>query len=125
MKKIIIPILILVIIVLVASSFYLYMQLESIKKNPQQIAQQEVQSLIAKVSRLVVLPEEETPTVATVSDAEKLKDQPFFRNAKNGDKVLIYTNARKAVLYDPVNNKVVEIAPVNIGNTQPQPAPQP
>ncbi|MEK7124690.1 MAG: hypothetical protein AAB877_03375 [Patescibacteria group bacterium] len=122
--KILIPALIVAVIALGGLSYYLYSQLKSFKKNPQQIAQQEIQSLIEKVGKLVVLPEGETPTVATVADPEKLKDQPFFANAKKGDKVLIYTNAKKAILYDPVNNKIVEIAPVNIGNNQTQTQPQ-
>ncbi|MEK7084254.1 MAG: hypothetical protein AAB932_03410 [Patescibacteria group bacterium] len=29
-------------------------------------------------------------------------------------KVLIYTNAKKVILYDPVNNKIVEVAPLSI-----------
>ena len=62
--------------------------------------------------------------MATVSDLEKLKDQPFFAKAKIGDKVLIYTDAKKAILYDPVNDKIVEVAPINIGNSNPAEAPE-
>ena len=64
---------------------------------------------------MIVLPEDEIPTVATVSDPEKLKEQPFFSDAKKGDKVLIYANAKKAILYDPMANKIVTVAPINIG----------
>ena len=70
----------------------------------------------------MVLPSEE-PTIATVSNIEALRSQPFFANAKNGDRVLIYVNARKAVLYDPVNNKIVEATPINIGNPPAAPTP--
>jgi len=114
--KVAIPVLIVLVVALGVSSYYFYAQFNSLKRNPQQLAQQEVRDLIEQVGRLVVLPEGETPTVATVTDPEKLKDQPFFTNAKKGDKVLIYTNARKAILYDPVANKIIEIAPINIGN---------
>lgn len=72
-------------------------------------------SIIEAVSRHVVLPPGEEPTVATVSDPSKLRDQPFFASAKAGDKVLLYTKARKAVLYDPVVDRVVEIAPISAG----------
>lgn len=123
-KKIVTVITILIILGLSGASYYLYSQftktkneLEKIKQDPQSIARQETKDLIARVAKLIVLPEGEEPTVATVSDPEKLKDQPFFAKAKKGDNVLIYTNAKKAILYDPVNNKIVEVAPLNIGNT--------
>jgi hypothetical protein len=61
----------------------------------------------------MVLPADETPTIATVSDPEKLKDQPFFANAKKGDKVLIFSNSAKAILYSPTEDKIVEVAPIN------------
>ena len=83
--------------------------------NPQQAANEEAQAVIAKVGKLILLPENEQPTVATVSDPQRLADQPFFSKAKKGDKVLIYTNARKAILYDPELNKIIEVAPVTIG----------
>ena len=90
-------------------------ELEQIRQNPQTLAQQEAEALIAKVGRLIVLPEGERPTIATVTDPERLRDQAFFAQAKKGDKVLIYANARKAILYDPVADKILEVAPVNIG----------
>ncbi len=96
-------------------AYYFYQQYLTVKADPQRVAQDEVAALVARVGRLIVLPEGEMPTVATVNDPEKLKDQPFFANAKAGFKVLIYTNAKKAILYDPVGDKIVEVAPVNIG----------
>ena len=80
-------------------------------KNPQQDASE----LVAAVGKLIVLPEGETPTVATVSDPDRLRDQPFFAKAKQGDKVLLYPNAKKAYLYDPVAGRLLEVAPINFG----------
>jgi len=97
---------------------YFAKQFNELKLNPQKFIQEETQNLIERVGKLVVLPEGEQPTIATVNDPELLKNQPFFANAKKGDKVLIYTNAKKAILYDPVNNKIIEIAPINIGSPQ-------
>lgn len=77
--------------------------------------EEENKKLIAEVGKLIQLPVGEDPTVATVTDVTKLEDQPFFKNSKNGDKVLIYTQARKAILYDPAAKKVIDIAPINIG----------
>ena len=72
----------------------------------------QVDDLVAEVGRLIVLPENEVPTVATVTEPEKLKDQLFFANAKAGHKVLLYTEAKKAYLYDPVAKKLIEVAPI-------------
>ena len=102
-------------VVAIGAAVYFYSQLSQLRADPQKIAQEEVKSLVVKVGKLIVLPEGEEPTVATVTDPELLKDQPFFANAKTGDKVLIYTNARKAVLYNPEENKIIEVAPVSIG----------
>ena len=82
----------------IVSAAILYVQNMNLKKNPQAASQKETTELVAKVSKLVVLPEGETPTIATVSDPEALKDQPFFAQAEKGDKVLIYTNSKKAVV---------------------------
>lgn len=68
--------------------------------------------LVKAVSMLMVLPEEE-PTVATVSDLEKLKGQEFFVNANVGDKVLVYLNAGKAILYSPKQNIIINVAPLS------------
>ena len=103
-----------------AAGFY-YKQLDDIKKNPNKLTEDETKATIDAVGKLIVLPEGEQPTLATVSDPEKLKDQPFFAHAKVGDKVLIFTNAKKAILYNPTENKIVDVAPVNIGdNSQSQ-----
>ncbi len=91
-------------------------QIVELQKDPQVVAKEEAKILLAKLGALVVLPTGEEPVVATVTDKDKLKDQPIFANAENGDKLIIYANAKKAYLYDPKNNKLRDIIPVNIGN---------
>ncbi len=91
-------------------AYYFYVQAHG---NPQQVQEQETRKLIAAVSKLMVLPTDEQPVIATVADPDKLKDQQFFANAKRGDKVLIYNNARKAILYSPTLKRVVEVAPLS------------
>lgn len=109
----------IIIIIIVGSlgiSAYFYKQYEKIKKNPNIVAQEEVKSLATKVGQLMVLPTDEAPNIATVVDKEKLKDQPFFKNTLNGDKILIYTKAKKAILYRPSSHKIIEFAPLAIGD---------
>jgi len=103
-----------VVAILVAA--YFYNQIRTLKNNPQIAAEKEVSALVNKVSKLVVLPTGEVPTVATVSDPEALKNQSFFATAEKGDKVLIYTQAKKAILYSVSLNKIIDVAPLNIGN---------
>lgn len=80
--------------------------------------------LIAKVSKLVELPSGETPTLAAISDITKFKNQPFFSKAKNGDIVLIFSQAKKAYLYDPDTGKLLDIAPI-LSETGTTPTPSP
>lgn len=104
------------ILLLILAGFF-YKSSTSYKiSNP--INESETKTLIEAVGKLAFLPANETPTIATVSDLEMLKDLPFFVDAKMGDRVLIYTNAKKAILYDPVANKIVNMATLNTGATQ-------
>lgn len=72
----------------------------------------DVASVVDEVSEVVLLPSDEEPTFATVSDVTKLSDQEFFNNAENGDIVLIYEKAKKAFLYRPSVRQLIEIGPV-------------
>ena len=104
--------------------YQIRMDKQSIEVNTEfQKMENEADAVIQKVGQLMVLPTDEEPTVATVTDLNALKGQPFFTGAKIGDKVLIYTNAKKAILYDPIANKIVNVAPINLGN-QPALSPQ-
>lgn len=78
----------------------------------------EVASVIDAVAKHVVLPEGEEPTLATVTSLEPLAGQPFFKNAKLGDRVLIYTQAQKVILFDPTLDRVVEMAPLSLDQEQ-------
>jgi hypothetical protein len=86
---------------------------ETAPPNTSQINEAEVKGILEKVGKLTVLPKE-TPTIATVADVKSLQKQPFFEKAQNGDKVLIFERARRAILYRPSTNKIIEIGPVII-----------
>ena len=125
-KKLVPYILILMIFLAVGFAGYFWYEVVALRKSSQTAIQEETSKLIASISKLIILPEGETPTVATVSDPEALKSQPFFINAQIGDKVLIYTKFKKAILYRPAENKIVEVAPINIGESvNPAPVSEP
>ncbi len=102
---------VLILVCLFSLGFGMYFY-QKANNNPQKIAQQDLEDTIAAVGKLMVLPVGEVPTLATVSDPEKLRDQSFFANAKKDDKVLIYSTAGKAILYNPSSNKIVEVSPL-------------
>lgn len=86
----------------------------------------ELESLVADISEHFELPTSETPTLATVTDREKLSGQEFFASSQNGDKVLLYQEGRKAILYRPSTGKIVNVAPIGIQEPTPatsEPAP--
>ena len=102
-------------------------EVQKLKASPQaaqEAAKEDVKQLIEKIGKLIVVPKDETPTVATVTDTEKLKSSPFFTNAQKGDRVLIYTTAKKAILYRPVENKIIEVGPISIGTPSASLAPE-
>lgn len=99
-------------------SYYFYSKYQAIKSNPNLEAQKETEVLILAVGKLMELPKDETPTIATVLDKEKLKDQPFFKTALNGDKLLAYNVAMIAILYRPSTNKIINVAPITINQPQ-------
>jgi uncharacterized protein HemX len=118
-KKVLVLLLIVVLAAGAGYFAYKYNQANNEAKrlaDPKIAATQQVNDLVAQVGKLVELPEGQTPTIATVTDKSKLSSQAFFKNAENGDKVLIYTQSKRAILYRPSTNKVIEIAPLNIGN---------
>lgn len=106
----------LLVIIFAVTSFYFYKQAKSLK-NPDAISEKEVANIVERVGQHIVLPPNETPTIATVSDPEALQDQTFFSQAKKGDKVLIYTDSKKAILYDPEIDKIITVAPLTISDS--------
>lgn len=117
MKKILLPILIVILIIIGGSAIYFYKKANTLSSSNGAV-QAQTDDILAKVKTLILLPEGEVPTIATVSDISKLKDQPFFAKAKVGDRVIMYPKSKKAYLYDPVANKILEVAPIALGTQE-------
>ena len=65
------------------------------------------------VSRHYLLPTGEEPVLATVTDERQLST-PFLKQAKDGDRILIYTNAKIIVIYRPSIDRIVAVGPVEV-----------
>ncbi|MBX4206365.1 hypothetical protein KW784_01075 [Candidatus Parcubacteria bacterium] len=74
----------------------------------------ETSQIVGAVGEHLLLPEGEEPELLTVSDLSQVAGQPFFANALVGDKVLVYKQASKAVLWRPSEKKVIEVYPINL-----------
>lgn len=72
---------------------------------------------VATVTRLVakhmVLPKNEEPALATVTDAKKLST-PFLKQAQDGDRILIYQKNQLAIIYRPTIDRIIAVGPVSI-----------
>lgn len=117
-RPFIVGLVIVLIIILGAVGFYAYSYFQqdavTIGSTP---SEKQVKEVIEKVGKLVVLPEGETPTIATVTDVDKLRNQPFFKNAQNGDKLIVIGSTKEAILYRPSINKIITMAPINASET--------
>jgi len=82
------------------------------------IIREEERSLVAQIGKIIDLPEDEEPTVATVTDPGQLSNQQFFNKAIEGDKLIVYENSGKAILYRPSENRVVEVGSINKNEQQ-------
>lgn len=92
---------------------------ESRRVSQRLTPQGELEAVVTALSKIVELPQGEIPTLATVSDKSKLTEQSFFARAENGDKALLYQNAREAYLYRPSTGKLVNVAPINVRDETP------
>lgn len=123
-KPLIVGIGLILLIIALAPSLYFYSKYQEVQKvikDPAQLTKAENKALIEKVGKIIVLPENEEPEIRSVTNKDEVKDQAFFQGAENGDKVLIYSNAKKAFLYRPSQNKIINVAPINVTNPTPIP----
>lgn len=115
-KSVLISFILLILVALGGSGagIYYYYQYQSLlaRTNDPNIA---VKDLLGKIGKLIDLPSDEQPTVATVTNPDLIKSQSFFAKAKKGDRVILYPNARLAILYDEEANKIINFGTINVG----------
>ncbi|MFA5737099.1 MAG: hypothetical protein WCX70_00350 [Candidatus Paceibacterota bacterium] len=108
-------IVLLVVAFAVAGWFYWkYSETQKILNSNQTEAEieKEIEEITSAVSKLMILPEEK-PQIATVVDPDSLvEEQPFYEGVEKGDKVLFYAEAKKAVVYSPKKNIIINAGPV-------------
>jgi hypothetical protein len=88
--------------------------------DPNLAIERETAALTQRIGKFMELPAGEQPTLVTVTDRAKLKDQIFFEHAQNGDKLLVYPKAKKAILYRPTTGKIIEVTNLTSGSNSNQ-----
>ena len=64
--------------------------------------------IVARVGKLILLPQEEPLDIVRVQDEEELRKQnPFYKNIHEGEYILIYNNL--AIIYDLRNNTIIDM----------------
>lgn len=101
----------ILLLIAIGAAGYFYYQY---RMTPEVSQQKEIERLVKEVGRIVDLPENEVPTLATVTNKGKLDSQPFFQRAENGDKILIYRTTSRAFLYRPSTKKLIDVTMINI-----------
>lgn len=85
--------------------------------SPDQIQQAQTDSYIAEIGKLYALPANEKPDVATIKDKDAVKKQyPVLDQAENNDILVIYKEAKLAILYRPSTKQLIKVVPVNVDN---------
>lgn len=104
-----------------AVRFYdLYKSYESRVPPTDKEAEKETAILVTQLKKIMEVPDE-TPVIATVTDKDNLKSQQaFFAQAENGDKLIVFQEAKKAILFRPSIGKIVESGPLIVTPSQQQ-----
>jgi cytoskeletal protein RodZ len=111
-KESLLIIIIILLLIALGGIGYLYMTEKKRAENPTQVATEEAQKVKDNVGKLIMLDESEEPTIATIIDIEALKTEnpEFYKDASNGDKLLVYS--QRAIIYNQEKNIIVNVAPV-------------
>lgn len=111
----------LTVLVFAITAAFFFKQYQEVKNNPDVAAKATSQRIVERVGGLFFLPSEE-PTVAQIEDKSKLETQSFFDGAENGDYLLVFADAKLALIYREKDDKLVNVGPVNTEQSQQAPA---
>lgn len=75
----------------------------------------QVRKTVEAMSRHIILPEGETPIVGPIDTAQA--KEPFFKNAQNGDLLVVYRTTQQAFIYSP-SRKILVNAGVLVVNPE-------
>lgn len=96
---------------LALSGFYYQRYQKALSTDPDV----QIKQITNYLSHFIELPNEQ-PTLGTVLDKAKLTNSTLAQKAENGDKMLIYAEAQRLLLYRPSTKKLVDVLLIQNGD---------
>ena len=108
----------LLVLALVAVSAWAY----SLYRENRELRDPEAQAkrIVAGMSRHIILPEGEVPGIFPIDKAQA--EEPFFKNAEDGDLLVVYRSTQQAFIYSP-SRKILVNAGVLMVNPEQEKVP--
>jgi len=104
-------------------------KLQDFEKNPQKSGDAIAKQVLDKLRKLMVVPDNPAPTVATIVNVDQLKQtNHFYDPAKNGDHLIIMgpQDRARAILFDADANNgagvILDVIPVQFTPSSPAPS---
>lgn len=117
-------ILILIVLLILITSGFLWLlfkysinqrdlaQISTVDGSGKQV-QKDTKKILDKLSKHMLLPQSEAPSIATITNIDQLKEQQaFFKDAQNGDILLVYGGNQRAIIYRLEKDLIVNVGSI-------------
>lgn len=99
-------------------------ELQEVRKSTRAGGEEVAKQVLEKLRRHMNIPTDPAPTVATIVDINRLREaNAFYNAAENGDHLII--TEKRAILYDPERDLILDVVPVAIDTTRTSPGASP
>lgn len=75
-------------------------------------------SVVEQVARIFVLPTDEKPAILTVVNKDEITSAFLQGKVEDGDKVLIYQQNQKVIIYRPSLDKIIDAGPAVVDDVE-------
>ncbi len=102
-------------VLLLASGIAVMLKNISQPKNIFPVEKSSEETAVSRAAKHLLLPEEKPVIIEIKNSADLAKEQAFYAGARDGDILLIYAAAKKAVIYSPARDMIINVGPIYAG----------
>lgn len=115
-KKLVVSVLVIVVALAGFLAYREYSHTKDVANDPELAKQEEIKKTIKDVASHVQFNGVDKAVVSTVNDNElaNLQKQDFFKEAQAGDKILVYAESKRVILFRPSLNKIVNMTQLSV-----------